>query len=339
MKIAIIGFFSDEEKNDNGQANKTRTISNSLSKDHKVFAVNTANWKSNPIKLFIDALISISRSNAVVMLPAQNGVEVFSRVLYCFRKRKKIYYSVIGGWLPEKVEKSKKLRKMLSKFNGIWVETEKMKDNLSALGLNNISVVPNFKDISIVNIETCQQNFNRPYPVCTFSRVVKEKGIEDAIAAIVETNKKLGCEIYRLDIYGAIDKNYKKEFEMIMETAPQYIRYCGVKKQQEIVDTLKNYFLLLFPTYYPGEGMAGTLIDSLASGLPIVASNWRYNAEIVSEDVGWLFQTHNVMEICDVLCRIASDPEGVLKKRSNCINKAEKFTIEEGIKKLSSLIY
>ena len=47
----------------------------------------------------------------VVILPAQNGVKVFIP-LFVFLKnfRKKLHYIVIGGWLPNFIEKKKFLK-------------------------------------------------------------------------------------------------------------------------------------------------------------------------------------------------------------------------------------
>ena len=41
---------------------------------------------------------------------------------------------------------------------------------------------------------------------------------------------------------------------------------------------------MLFPTYYEGEGFAGTLIDALAAGVPIIATDWHYNSSIVTNN-------------------------------------------------------
>lgn len=62
-------------------------------------------------------------------------------------------------------------------------------------------------------------------------------------------------------------------------------------------EVLKNYDALLFPTYYEGEGFAGTIIDAFAAGLPVIASDWKYNSEIIKQGItGVITKTHSISE-------------------------------------------
>lgn len=117
--------------------------------------------------------------------------------------------------------------------------------------------------------------------LCTFSRVLKEKGIEDAIEAVTYINEQNKREIFSLDIYGQIDDAYKGDFMMMQRNFPEYINYGGIIRFDRSTEVLRNYYALIFPTYYEGEGFAGTLIDAMAAGVPVIASDWKYNTEIV----------------------------------------------------------
>jgi len=63
-----------------------------------------------------------------------------------------------------------------------------------------------------VDINELQDTHALPYKLCTFSRVLKEKGIEDAINAVIKVNTDCGREVCTLDIYGQIDENTKMRF-------------------------------------------------------------------------------------------------------------------------------
>lgn len=83
------------------------------------------------------------------------------------------------------------------------------------------------------------------------------------------------------------------------------IHYGGVISFDHTTEVLKDCYALLFPTCYEGEGFAGTLIDALAAGVPVIASEWRYNSEIVIPGTtGLLFKTHDVEELTDKLIYI-----------------------------------
>ncbi len=110
---------------------------------------------------------------------------------------------------------------------------------------------------------------------------MKEKGIEDAVNAVENVNQKYGRTVFSLDIYGQIDDGYREKFEALQKQFPPYINYSGLISFDKSVETPKDYFALLFPTYYNGEGFAGTLIDAMAAGTPVIASDWKCNGEVV----------------------------------------------------------
>ena len=74
------------------------------------------------------------------------------------------------------------------------------------------------------------------------------------------------------------------------------------------VDVLKCYFALLFPTDYEGEGCAGTLRDAYSAGVPVIASDWKYNAELVNEDVGYVYPTMDNTALIALLTEAAVNP-------------------------------
>ena len=99
------------------------------------------------------------------------------------------------------------------------------------------------------------------------------------------------------------------------------------------VEVLKNYFALLFPTYYEGEGFAGTILDSLSAGVPIIASDWKYNAEIIKNgETGYLFPVQNLVEFETVLSKTALHPQSLLSMKQDCLQDAENFSPKNVIK-------
>ena len=88
-----------------------------------------------------------------------------------------------------------------------------------------------------------------------------------------------------------------------------------------IYDTLLQYDLMLFPTFYPGEGLPGTIIDSYISRLPILASDWKYNGElIVDGESGILHQAEDVNDLFDKIKLLALDSK-LLNQLSSGIEK------------------
>lgn len=163
---------------------------------------------------------------------------------------------------------------------------------------------------------------------------MREKGIEDAVNAVVTVNTVLGFQAFSLDIYGQVDGEQTDWFDSLQKEFPSYIRYGGLVPFDKSVDVLKDYFALLFPTYYEGEGFAGTLIDAYSAGVPVIASDWKYNSELVNENVGFVYPTGDQLAFVDILKATAIDPTLLLCKKRLCLIEANKYKIDKAVRVL-----
>lgn len=338
MRIGILGHFARNIDMYDGQTIKTRSIESALlSSNEAIMTVDSYNWKRHPFSFLIEIIRLVKKSDAIIMMPDAGGVKIYPSILKALsHKKKKLLYIVIGGWLPEFLKEKKSLSRKLKSFDGIYVETREMQMALETQGFNNIVLMPNCKDLKILKPEELVYPTEKPYKLCTFSRVMKEKGIEDAVDAVKAVNSKAGCIVYKLDIYGKVDSKQAQWFDELKASFPDYIRYAGVVNYDKSVSVLKDYFALLFPTHYESEGFAGTIIDAIASGVPVIASDWRYNAEIVNENVGFVYPTNDRAALINILELALSNPETILQKKRSCIEEAKKYTSNIVIEKLRS---
>ena len=237
-----------------------------------------------------------------------------------------LHYDVIGGWLPEFIECRPRLKENLKSFCVLYVETNKMKRDLDKQGFENVVVLPNCKDLAIV--DDCQLNNENHDKVvfATFSRVMKSKGIEDAVVAIHRANIKRGSNVFHLDIYGFIEKGEAEWFENLQKEFRFEMTYKGEIPFKQSTNVLKKYYGLLFPTYYHGEGFAGSLIDAFAAGLPVIASDWKYNAEIVSDGKeGLIVPVQDIDKLTDAILWSQEHTIEWQQFRKNVIKKAHNY--------------
>lgn len=338
MKITIIGYFAKNKNVLGGQEAKTRTIAHYLSLicgKSEVSKIDTAGGKSTLFKAPFQCVKALQSSKNVIIMPAHNGLRVYAPLLSFFKrffKNRKLHYVVIGGWLPEFLKNRKGLSKKLKKFDGIYVETNTMKKTLEKQGFTNIFVMPNCKNLKTLKPEELVYPNGEPYKLCTFSRVMKEKGIETAVKAVKQVNEEFGRTVYTLDVYGQIDSGQTQWFEDLQTTFPDYINYRGIVDYDKSVDVLKSFFALLFPTYYEGEGFAGTILDAFASGVPVIASDWKYNAEIVNDNVGFIYSIGDKQAFLKLLESIAGNPAILLDKKVQCLTEAERYKPENVVR-------
>lgn len=336
FKVGICGHFGLKKELFNGQTIKTKMLTSALEAElgkKDIVKIDTHGGMKALPKVFLQLLVSFIECQTVIMLPAHNGIKIFAPFLAIFGKllHCQILYVVIGGWLPEMTKNKKWLAYFLKKFNGIYVETSSMKAALETQGFTNIFVMPNFKNLSVLSEKELVYTTHEPFSFCMFSRVMKEKGIEDAINAITQINNQAGRTVATLDIYGQIDNNYVSRFSKLQQDFPSFIKYKSIIAPDKSVETLKNYFILLFPTYYAGEGFAGTLLDTMAAGIPVIASDWKYNKEIVVEGkTGTLIHSDLVSEIKNALTNFAD----FNAMKPLCLQEAQKYMPKQAIQVL-----
>ena len=194
--------------------------------------------------------------------------------------------------------------------------------------LNNVFVMKNFKIIkSVDKVKPLEQKIK----LCFFARVMKEKGIEDAIKCVEELKENV-----IFDIYGPIDINYEDRFNEILKTLPENINYRGVIDFEKSTEILKEYDILLFPTKFKTEGIPGTIIDAYASGLAIIASKWDNYSEIIDDGItGIGFEINNYNDFKEKLIDLLNDENKIMLLKNNALKKFSNFSTEE-IKVLES---
>ncbi|HEY8362617.1 MAG TPA: glycosyltransferase, partial [Tissierellaceae bacterium] len=85
------------------------------------------------------------------------------------------------------------------------------------------------------------------------------------------------------------------------------------------------------PTYYEGEGFPGTIIDAFSAGVPVIATDWKYNKEIVAHGENGYIYKGEIEELVNILRQLAQNPDELLKMKKNCIKEAEKYKVENVI--------
>lgn len=101
------------------------------------------------------------------------------------------------------------------------------------------------------------------------------------------------------------------------------------------METIKNYFALLFPIYYHGEGFGDTLIDAMAASTPVIAIDWRFNKEVVKPGkTGVLIKDCDSKRIQEKLVKIAENPNMWNAMRITLLDEAHKYEPRKAIKPL-----
>ncbi|MBQ3054378.1 MAG: glycosyltransferase [Clostridia bacterium] len=323
--VGVCANFGNNEKATNGQVIKTQILLNELkSQLGKVEIVNTNGGFKDIFKITKEFGKLCKKCKNVVILPAQNGLKLFLPLSFVFGKihKTKIHYVVVGAWLAEILSKNPILLYFAKRIDMIYPETTVLCQSLKELGITNTQVMPNFKYLNIV--EKPKTNHQAPFRLCTFSRVMEEKGIEDAIKVVKRLNSEAGKTLFTLDIYGEIDSEYEFRFNNLRANFPDSIKYRGVVEFDKSTFVLKDYFALLFPTKFKTEGHPGTILDAYAAGVPVIARRWNSADEIIFQmQTGMIYNEE--YQLGPTLLFASEHGDIMDKLRYNCILKAEDY--------------
>lgn len=338
-RVAVIGHFGIGLDLANGQTIKTKIITEAIEKriEEHVLIIDAHGGIKAILPVAIGCIKALRKSENIILMLTENGLRVSVPVLTLFNRifNKRIHYVVIGGWLPKFLEKQQRLEKQLKKFFQIYVETNTMKNALEEKGFHNISVMPNCKELTILKQEELIYQEKEPLRICTFSRVMKEKGIEVLVDVVNEINSNK--KSIELDIYGQIDSQQIEWFDGLKAQFGNSICYRGVIPFDKSVETLKNYFMLVFPTLFYTEGIPGTIIDGYAAGIPVLSSRWESYNDVVDENKSGIgYEFNNKRALKETLLYCINNVEKLNDMKKYCLLKSEEFTIEQAMEVLFS---
>lgn len=318
-KILYIATVANKRNRLDGETIKCRLLDEYLNEIDglKVKTIDTDNWKKHVLKLVFLIMFYYFWCDKIVISSADRGAHIVLSFFNKIKCKKDIFYFVIGGSLYNNITEKNWNTRDYQNINKIYVEANTLKDNLNKIDINNVEVLNNFRKVkSFENKYKKTKDIKFVY----FGRVIKEKGIEEALKLIRRLNEeKIKCTF---DIYGQCTKEYLSEIKKYFNSN---IKYHGeiVPDGQHEYEILSQYDIFIFPTEYPGECLPGALIDCYIAGLAVVASNWKYAKEYIEDGKnGYIFEYKNYNDMYEKVKKLIELNEiKKLKERSKKVSE------------------
>lgn len=342
-KVIVVGNFSFGQEAFNGQTVKTRDYHHYLSQrfgNENVRALDTFNWKKHKLKIFFNLVKACAKNENVVLMLGINSAKIIVPLVTFLKKifRFKIFFPVVGGGFMYEFDNHKRLKKSLSKVDAVLFETQMMVNVFREKGFTNIFYAPVFSRRKY-NGELEILERTKPFKFCTYSRVCREKGITTAIDTVKKVNEYFGETVCTLDVFGEPYEDYKQEFEQKLKECEGFVFSKPYLKGDGVINTLSEYSLMLFPTYYEGEGFPIAIVECMLAGVPVIASDWHFNSEIViNNQTGYVYSLENKDEIVDIIIDLVKNPEKIYKLRQNCVENAKNFMPDNVLKEIYEMI-
>ena len=328
--LVFIGPLGGGDVPKNGASVKNCYLLGTLRKYCKsVTIIDTEHWRKRPwliIKILIAILCHVNSEYVLSV----NSISAFRFLQFCnrFSFKRKLYYWVIGGCLVDWILQGRVNPSLYYGIEKIIVEGISMRDKLLKYGFTNVCCIPNFKEISYLpKKNNTEYAYLRKFVF--LSRILPAKGCDYIIKAVRILNQHY-ANLYVVDFYGPIDENYKEVFLSEIGDIPN-VTYKGFLdlRCSENYDTLSKYDVMLFPTYWEGEGFPGIVIDAYIAGLPIIATDWNLNKDIVRAGLtGLLIPPHNVSSLVEAMIDfIIMDQEKLKSFSEICQQEAMNYDV------------
>lgn len=154
--------------------------------------------------------------------------------------------------------------------------------------------------------------------ILSVSRLVKHKGIHYLIKAYDEickqTNNGEKDKLPKLVIAGdsSFTDDYVKYIKELAKNNPKII-FTGNATGKTLSELYSNAYMFIHPSEY--EGLSITLLEALAYGCPVLASDIPENKEVIDNGIGYEFENTNTSDLKTKLLDLISNPELINEKR------------------------
>ena len=132
---------------------------------------------------------------------------------------------------------------------------------------------------------------------------------------------------FSVDFYGPFENTYKEEFVKAIEVV-ENVSYKGFLNLNDTknYNVLAKYDVMLFSTYWHGEGFPGIIIDALIAGLPVIATDWSMNKELIKDgENGWIIPPHNSEALANAMEKVLEDRASLKKMAKACQDRASLY--------------
>ncbi|MCG8571198.1 MAG: glycosyltransferase family 4 protein [Spirochaetes bacterium] len=224
--------------------------------------------------------------------------------------------------LLDKILFKKLSQKIWKKARSVITNSQGLKElALKSAPLQKINVIYNGID---TNEFSPNQISQRIFTVISTSRLIKRKGVEYLIDGFIRFSKDK--DNVQLLIIG--EGNLKKELKQKVQqnNMEEKIHFYGRIEHDDLNQYYKKADIFCLPSL--NEGMSNSLLEAMASGLAILATNTGGTKELVDNTNGIIIEKCNHTDIENSLNKLYYDKSLLTKMKQASRNKALKMNWE-----------
>lgn len=297
-----------------------------------VKSFDTFKWRRSPILMLRLMLhLILARNRVLVLSLSTDSAYALSRILHFVPKKKPRYYFVVGGGMTNRVRQKGYRIEYYRQYDKMFVQGKRMVQELREMGLDNAEYISNCRNFnpSLLTLEK-PASLDGKVRFVFMSRITEEKGVAILLDSIADLDAAGMNERFEVTFYGPIAQGLERQFHAALNTLPN-AAYRGILnlQSQEGYELLSTYDMMVFPTFWHGEGFPGVIVDAFVAGLPVLASDWNLNSEVVEEGkTGYLIEACNLTSLTDKMKHVIENPDELVRMSRNCRTRAKDFHVD-----------
>lgn len=295
-----------------------------------LFLVMTLPWRLVAASCNADVVSIHCSSPSTMGLPALLVSRVLNKPFIVRKFGGNDYRDTGGFWF-----RSNRLSEFVLRHADLCLlETRELVSQARGRGLDGVFWFPNHRPLLET---TTDKSIPSKNAVCRRFVYVSHVRESKGIYVLAEAARQLPPDV-TVDVYGPWFPDVNQD---IFNATPN-VKYRGIVAPDSVVSTLRQYDAFILPTYHPGEGYPGAILEAFIAGLPVITTQWRAIPEIVDESVGILVEPKNAKALCGAMQRLINDADLYQTLRDNTKEKAKFFSsqrwADEFVKRCRSLL-
>lgn len=321
MKILYIG-------NKLAKSGRTPTTVDTLSIQFKEFAeVVSVSDKMNPVFRFADMCSSVFKHSDAdyVVIDTYSTLAYFFAfaVATCCRLLSKKYILILhGGSLPERLDNSPKMSKMLFGHSYKNISPSRyLKAEFERRGYSNIDVIPNNIDVSKYKFKERKEFRPRLLWVRSFAEIYNCEMAVEVLKLVLQRYPDAQLCMVGPDKDGSMEKtiNLAKSYGI-----DGSLKITGQISKKEWHKLSEEYDIFISTTNFDNTPVS--VIESMALGLPVISTDVGGMPYLIDNGKdGYLVEKNNTEMMADKIFEIIRTPHLALELTRRARKKAESF--------------
>ena len=287
-------------------------------KEIKPTIVHTRNWAG------MDGIIAAKMARVPIIIHGEHGFEI-TDLTGQNKKRKFIRKLVLSTMVDKIVTVSKNLKNRL--INEIKIKPEKIIHIPNGVDTNKFNIYK--KEFTRKKFGFKKEDFIIGI-VARLDPIKNHKTLISAFKEIVTIHPNTN-----LIIVGDGPLRNKLENQTYQLGIKNKIIFMG--ERSDVPEILRTFDVFVLPSL--NEGMSNTILEAMATGIPVIALNVGGNPELViNRETGFLFPTNDVESLVQKIKTYILHPELKQKHGYNARKRAEeKFSLDQMVQRYEEL--